>query len=264
MRARDARRSSTASTRARARAAGAGTRPRAEREHREPQVALVIEREIAIAGARVRGQVEQQQPADAGRERRSPDSRVAVAGTDRAPGKRRRATGRARARAPPPRASPRRTPPGIPASDAGVAREHRSRARRPAARARDRPTRPRPTPQRDAVPIAGRDAAAREVQEREADDRERGPLPARGVQERAHRVVLRPWARGCPGFTGWRNGCRHADARIGRDASAISGCRGDVAAAAAGVVAFQRLEPGPQDGDRGDDEQCLDERGANA
>ena len=39
-----------------------------QRQHAEPEMPLVIEREIAIAGRSVRRQVEQQQPADAGRE----------------------------------------------------------------------------------------------------------------------------------------------------------------------------------------------------
>ena len=37
-------------------------------QHRQPEMALVIEREVAVAGVAVERQVEQQQPADAGRE----------------------------------------------------------------------------------------------------------------------------------------------------------------------------------------------------
>ena len=171
----------------------------AEDQHAEPEMALVIEREIAVAGVAVGRQVEQQQPADAGQRARGRDSRRATPSSAGPAGSRLRSQPdsdehddgareqpqheRRRHREP-----PRAVAPGLERAIGGE---------RPRNAAEPRGDRPDGERQRDAE--RRRHGSAGEVHQAEAGQHPAGPLPARRVQQR--RASPRSW-RGLPGA--WR------------------------------------------------------------
>ena len=176
---------------------GERARERAAREHhhrqdqhRQPEMALVIESEVAIAGMAVERQVEQHQPADAGREH---EPGVADARAHRLP-RRRHVPGIAR------RCDDRQ-------DDAGRGEDDDERRRRAgpgelgarrseAVRSGERPRHPRqpsghrPDDERDAGAEPGPAAVAAPEHEPEADRHRRRPLRSGAGQQLAHRVVL--------------------------------------------------------------------------
>ena len=168
------RRPATASTRARARAAGARTRAPQNTSIASHRWPVVIEREVAIAGRAVRRQVEQQQPADAGR---GDESGIAVRGR------------RHRPRIGTAPCEPRRDASRKPAAasiattnGAGIASRQRRIAREPSAipAASGHGTRPSPgdaahAASASAVPTDGATPRRVEVQQREPGKRPQPP-----------------------------------------------------------------------------------------